>query len=244
MTRIPDQVETWIQSTLGPWQLVADASWPRSTSRVWQVRLGVTSAFVKISPSAASFRRERSALADVLPGAVGVRTQALLAADEKLRTIVTARIDGDVVRTLDPPPPAVVERVIHARGGAAARAVHDQVEHLGDGHADRARSARTSHLLEVADRRLAGCRHVLSAEDFGWLFATTWDRRPDLRDAFFDGYGRSLTGPEWTFLAAGTVLGCLQHIDDGVRRGIDEKVARGMSGLRVSRRALARFAGA
>jgi len=61
-SRIPDQIATWIESTLGPWALVADVSWPRSNSCVWQVRLGEADAFVKISPSAGAFHRERSAL--------------------------------------------------------------------------------------------------------------------------------------------------------------------------------------
>lgn len=298
-SRIPDEVATWIESTLGPWVLVADVSWPRSNSRVWQVRLGEADAFVKISPSAGAFHRERSALVDVLPGAMVATTPSLLGSADNLLALVTSRVDGEVVRTLNPTPPADVECAIHARAGMAIRSVHRQIEHFADRDVDRARAVRGSHLLELADRRLPGCLRVLGAEDlhsidlarevladaaavcepgfihgdfqprnwlwsadsreiamidfeeseigysiedFGWLFATTWGRRYDLKNAFLEGYGRPLTDSEWLFLAAFTVLGSLQHIADGERLGIDEKISNGMRGLKVSSRALAEFA--
>ena len=91
--RIPDQVAAWIESTLGPWALIADVSWPRSGSRVWQVRLGGADAFVKISPSAGAFHRERSALVDVLPGAMAATTPVLLGSADHLLTLITSRVD-------------------------------------------------------------------------------------------------------------------------------------------------------
>lgn len=294
--RIPDRIATWIESTLGPWAPIADVSWPRSDSRVWQVRLGEADAFVKISPSAEAFLRERSALVDVLPGAMAATTPSLLGSADNLLTLVTSRVDGEVVRTLSPLPPPDVERAIHARAGVAIRSVHRQIAQRADLDVDRARSTRGPQLLELADRRLLDCRRLMGVEDlrsidlakevladaaaacevgfihgdfqprnwlwstprreiamidfeeseigygvedFGWLFATTWDRRNDLKKAFLEGYGRALTDSEWLFLAAFTVLGSLQHIADGERRGISCKIANGMRALKVSSRALA-----
>ena len=298
-SRIPDQIATWIESTLGPWALVADVSWPRSNSCVWQVRLGEADAFVKISPSAGAFHRERSALVDVLPGAMAATTPSLLGSADNLLTLTTSRVDGEVVRTLNPTPRADVERAIHARAGVALRPVHRQIEHFADLDVDRARSTRGSYLLELADRRLSGCLRMMGAEDlrsielakevladaaevcelgfihgdfqprnwlwstdrseismidfeeseigygvedFAWLFATRWGRRDDLKNAFLEGYGRPLADSEWLFLAVFTLLRSLQHIVDGERLGIDEKISNGMRALKVSSRALAELA--
>ena len=123
-SRIPDQIATWIESTLGPWALVADVSWPRSNSCVWQVRLGEADAFVKISPSAGAFHRERSALVDVLPGAMAATTPSLLGSADNLLTLTTSRVDGEVVRRLNPTPaPTSNARFMHEPGWLSGQCI-------------------------------------------------------------------------------------------------------------------------
>ena len=289
-SQVPASVARWVGSEFGTWEVVADTSWPRSNSRVWRVRLDDANAYLKVSPSFESFHRERSALAEVLPRA-SATTPSLLGADGSLLTLLTTAVDGEVVRTLDPPPLPEIERRIHARAGRAVRSVHAQVEHLSGADMDLARANRASRLLAEAEQRLTACRQLLGdedvrsvdiatsvladagaycevgnihgdfqprnwlwsstsqdtalidfeeaeigyvVEDFGWLFATTWARRDDLRDAFLDGYGRQPSEPELLFLASATVLGSLKHIADGERLGIAKKVTDGFGALRVS----------
>jgi len=76
-------------------------------------------------------------------------------------------------------------------------------------------------------------------EDFGWLFATTWQPRPDLRAAFLDGYGAPLQPVEEIFLAAYTVLGSLEHVAGGLRTGSPAKTGRGLRALDLAGHSLA-----
>ncbi|MGX9898740.1 aminoglycoside phosphotransferase family protein [Arthrobacter sp. SA17] len=159
-SQVPASVERWLGSEFGTSEVMADTSWPRNNSRVWRVRLDDAIAYLKVSPSFESFYRERSALAEVLPGA-SATTPMLLGADESLLTLLTTAVDGEVVRTLDPPPLPEIERTIHARAGRAVRSVHVQVEHLSGTNMDVARANRTSRLLAEAEQRLTACRQLL-----------------------------------------------------------------------------------
>ncbi|MFF4924242.1 aminoglycoside phosphotransferase family protein [Kitasatospora sp. NPDC001261] len=51
-----------------------------------------------------------------------------------------------------------------------------------------------SGVLGLIDFEMAA--HGLAAEEYTWLYGAVWVTRPDLKNAFFDGYGRPLTAEE------------------------------------------------
>ncbi|MBF0689298.1 MAG: aminoglycoside phosphotransferase family protein [Cellulomonas sp.] len=163
---VPAQVARWLDARHGPWHVVAAASWPRAGSQVWRLQVRGSGAYLKVSPNEESFHRERSALTEMLPR-TSVPTQTLLDADSALRVLLTAALDGDVVRTLDPPPPAHTEQTIHAQAGAALRAVHGLVRCDDQDAAERVRAERASFLVSRAQDDLAVCRALLSPDEVG-----------------------------------------------------------------------------
>jgi len=285
----PEHVAQWLQSTFGQWELVANVSWPRPNSHVWRIQLADRAAFLKISPSNAAYAREKDALANVLQHATAAPVPRLLGASDSHFAIVTSLVEGVVVRTLDPPPPAEVERRIHQLAGRAIASVHRDTYDTVRPRLQATPQARTDDLLGLTDERLAIADHALGAadrrtvqlarraltdyapqcpvafahgdfqprnwlwsahsdqtslidfeaagpafriEDLAWLFATTWGRRPDLREAFLTGYGHQLLDVEWPLLAAVTSVAALEHVADGVRLGIPIKVTNGLGALR------------
>jgi aminoglycoside phosphotransferase (APT) family kinase protein len=282
-------VAEWLGSTFGPWELVADVSWPRPNSHVWRVQLADGPAFVKISPSHLAFARETDALVEVLPHAMRASVPRLLGANATHLVVVTSLVEGDVVRTLDPSPPAAVERRIHELAGSAIAGVHnDTHDAVGPRLRDTPRT-RAADLLRPTEQRFALAKEALGAhdrgtvelarealvaaaprcpvafvhgdfqprnwlwsarteqtslidfeaadtgfriEDLAWLYATTWSRRSDLREAFLTGYGGEVLDVEWLLLAAVTTLAGLEHVADGVSLGIPVKVTNGLAAIR------------
>ncbi|WP_345673556.1 phosphotransferase [Yinghuangia aomiensis] len=70
-----------------------------------------------------------------------------------------------------------------------------------------------------------------SVRDFRLLVNGPWQERPDLREAFFDGYGRSLTTDEEIALAGWVVLDALDSAHWGAKDNDAEVLARGLAGL-------------
>lgn len=93
----------------------------------------------------------------------------------------------------------------------------------------------TVGLIDFEESRLGFC-----VEDFGWLFAAVWHRRPDLYTAFWAGYGRPLDAGERQLLAAFTALGSLQYLADGRKFGIEQKILNGRAALAVAGAAMER----
>jgi thiamine kinase-like enzyme len=56
-----------------------------------------------------------------------------------------------------------------------------------------------------------------------------WTRRPDLREAFLDGYGRALTGTEQQTIRLCAALDAVTAVVRGHQRGNAELTARGRS---------------
>jgi aminoglycoside phosphotransferase (APT) family kinase protein len=291
---LPEALDLWLRKEFGSYKHAVDVSWRRSDSLVWRVEVDGKRAYVKISPSALAFVRERDALASVVPAA-GIDAPSLLAIDEEIRAIVTSEVRGIVVRALDPPPAPAVERGIHGRAGAAIAAVHrryeavaapggpgrrvEEIMALSHDREEESRSVLSDLQRETLDRSRTAlttaapeCRLAMihgdfqprnwlwaadtgrvalidfetvtvgfGLEDFGWLFATTWQQRPDLRAAFLEGYGAPIEPAEEVFLAAYTVLGSLEHVAGGLRTGSSAKTGRGLRALELAGHSLSRL---
>lgn len=155
----------WLQSTFGQWEPVANVSWSRPNSHVWRIQLTDRAAFVKISPSNAAYAREKDALANVLPHATAALVPRLLGASDSHLVVVTSVVEGVVVRTLDPPPPAAVERRIHQLAGRAIAAVHRDTYDAVRPRLQATPQSRTDDLLGLTGKRLAIADHALDAAD-------------------------------------------------------------------------------
>lgn len=94
-------------------------------------------------------------------------------------------------------------------------------------------ATRTIGFIDFEESRLGFC-----FEDFAWLLGALWHRRPDLRVAFWKGYGRRLEASERLSLAAFTALGGLLHIADGCELHIRQKIDNGRAALAVASEAM------
>ncbi|SIO88508.1 SCP1.305, unknown, len: 296aa [Nocardiopsis sp. JB363] len=68
-------------------------------------------------------------------------------------------------------------------------------------------------------------------EEFVWLHGAVWLQRPDLRAAFFDGYGRELSQAEERALQLLTVRLAASYLATGLTQGDAALVERGRHGL-------------
>ncbi|WP_434598473.1 aminoglycoside phosphotransferase family protein [Streptomyces sp. A5-4] len=73
----------------------------------------------------------------------------------------------------------------------------------------------------------ATAAHGVAASEFVWLFGAIWSVRPELREAYFTGYGRPLTAEENRLLQLLTVRLGVSYLRNGLAKDRDELVARG-----------------
>ncbi|MGW7312251.1 aminoglycoside phosphotransferase family protein [Streptomyces sp. NPDC054865] len=69
--------------------------------------------------------------------------------------------------------------------------------------------------------------HGVAASEFVWLCGAVWSVRPELREAYFTGYGRPLTAEEDRLLQLLTVRLGVSYLRNGLAKDRDELVARG-----------------
>ncbi|MEV7565643.1 aminoglycoside phosphotransferase family protein [Streptomyces tanashiensis] len=69
--------------------------------------------------------------------------------------------------------------------------------------------------------------HGVAASEFVWLCGAVWSVRPELREAYFTGYGRPLTAKEDRLLLLLTVRLGVSYLRNGLAKDRDELVARG-----------------
>ncbi|MFF8431087.1 aminoglycoside phosphotransferase family protein [Streptomyces sp. NPDC016566] len=70
-------------------------------------------------------------------------------------------------------------------------------------------------------------RYGVAVEEFVWLFGAVWPLRPDLRDAYFTGYGRPLTQEEEELLRLLTVRLGVSYLRTGLIKDRGDLAARG-----------------
>ncbi|MEV4558374.1 aminoglycoside phosphotransferase family protein [Kitasatospora sp. NPDC049285] len=67
----------------------------------------------------------------------------------------------------------------------------------------------------------------LAAEEYMWLYAAVWVERPDLKTAFFDGYGRPLTAEEDRLLHLLTTRLGISYLNSGLIKNDSVLIDRG-----------------
>ncbi|MFB8243381.1 aminoglycoside phosphotransferase family protein [Kitasatospora purpeofusca] len=73
----------------------------------------------------------------------------------------------------------------------------------------------------------ATAAHGIAASEFVWLSGAVWPRRPELREAYFTGYGRGLTTEENRLLQLLTVRLGASYLRNGLAKDRPDLVARG-----------------
>ncbi|WP_328957769.1 aminoglycoside phosphotransferase family protein [Kitasatospora purpeofusca] len=281
----PSELRDWVAGHLPGLDASEDRSWPRSSSRVWRVTAGSRTAYVKIGPSDLDYEREIAGYAYAAAHLTDREAPRLLAADPRLRAILSSVLPGRVVRALPLEPD--VELRLFEDAGRLLRRWHDA---SGPGtDADRAAvraelreqaqeaaeclestapylAADRLALVEAASKELVGladqlplvyrhgdyetrnwlydeetgrhglidfamARRGVAAAEFVWLFGALWPLRPDLREAYFAGYGRPLTAEEDRLLHLLTVRLGVSYLHNGLVEGREDLVARGRLAL-------------
>ncbi|MEV6976942.1 aminoglycoside phosphotransferase family protein [Kitasatospora sp. NPDC093806] len=277
----PPELHDWVAGHLPDLDTSEDRSWPRSNSLVWRVTAGTRAAYVKISPSDLDYEREVAGYAYAEEHLADWEAPRLLAADPRLRAILSSPLPGRVVRDL--PLERDVELRLHEDAGRLLRRWHDASAPGTD--ADRAAvradiqeqtreaadclqgtaphlAADRLALVEAVSEELADlaeqlplvyrhgdyetrnwlydeetgrhglidfatAAHGIAAAEFVWLFGAVWPLRPDLREAYFAGYGRPLTPEEGRLLQLLTVRLGVSYLRNGLVKDRADLVARG-----------------
>jgi Ser/Thr protein kinase RdoA (MazF antagonist) len=123
-TTLPPDLERWLDRRFLGITAVRDASWPRADSRVWYVRGSHGDGmYVKISRTPERYTREVNAYRRA-PAVLGAgRAPRLVAADERMRAIVTSALPGRLALAGDVAPDR--EREMHRSAGALLGRWHE-----------------------------------------------------------------------------------------------------------------------
>jgi aminoglycoside phosphotransferase len=235
---IPETLEPFVRTHLGPVEVLADHSWPHGESRVWELRASLGRFILKEQRRQSVFERERHALSSWAP-ALGERSVQLVASDVERRLLLLTALPGQRAETLLLEERQ--ERDLHAQAGELLARLHAQAGDdtpfapsllqrfetwapRAEGLLDAATLEWVRRCVEEAAREpwppqvpchwdytarnwladLTGGHLTVYVIDYGnarlnpWLrdvtrlYFETWARRPDLRAAFFHGYGRPL----------------------------------------------------
>jgi Ser/Thr protein kinase RdoA (MazF antagonist) len=254
---------------------VADRSWPRDNSAVWEITTAASRQyFVKRHPSPRFHEREVTAYEEVVPSLGCGRAPELIAADQNLAAIVITGLPGEVVKGLSLPPSMELEA--YRQAGGLLRRIHDVPITVSGAQGIGRVVERCEEHLRRADGLLRArevtfvraCATTLSAieprlpmtathgdfqpRNFLWdrrsrrlalidferaepgpavgdlvrLEYGSWDTRPELREAFLDGYDRNLTDDERQALTCLAALDALSGLQWGTEHGDTEVTSR------------------
>jgi Ser/Thr protein kinase RdoA (MazF antagonist) len=124
MTRLPSPIAGFAAEAAGRCDAVIDRSWPRNTSRVWELISGTGEHFYLKQHSSARFHEREIAAYRHWTAALGPgRAPVLLAADADLRTMLVTALPGQPARELAVP--GGTEAEIHRQAGMLLRRLHD-----------------------------------------------------------------------------------------------------------------------
>ncbi|WP_370132467.1 aminoglycoside phosphotransferase family protein [Streptacidiphilus sp. EB103A] len=268
---------SWAQGLVGLVDSVRDVSWPRESSRVWELNGTGGRHFLKLSPDRLAFDRETYAYRGAAPKLGDGRAPVLVDADPVAMALLLTAVPGAVVKGLTLT--AGEEGDIHRQAGALLRRLHDTA--TPSAHTRLEAAADTSRLLDQGARQLAVWTPLLTAaqrllvgdlidelrgtselpaaflhgdwQPRNWLWSGElaavdfeqsrygpavddfvllasgpwWLDRPDLRESFISGYGRTLNGAEQRALRGLAGLAAAGGIARGTAAADLELVRRG-----------------
>ena len=240
---VDERLQGFLQTTLGPFEIIRFYGWQHAESNVWRVSAGEKRYFLKQHAQPRKFQQEVYAYQNWTPQLT--LTPDLISIHKDLNALLLSAVPGELAQevTLS----ELEEREVYRRAGAFLRRLHDlpfedtdnlpltdallmrseswlkRAKGLLDEQTIQWVSAQLDEVAQVV--RESGwtrvpCHrdytarnwlldgdtlHVIDFEhakpdlflaDFEKLQSLVWWHRSNLRDAFFEGYGRSLTDDE------------------------------------------------
>ncbi|MET9532485.1 MULTISPECIES: aminoglycoside phosphotransferase family protein [unclassified Streptomyces] len=206
---IPASLARWVESVLGPIQVVRDASHARTDSQVWEVTSRAGRHFVKVAPRPVLYTRETRAYRESVPRLGHANAPVMKDSSAELLALVLTAVDGNPLGGDTAP---AGRRVAHQQAGRLLRLFHDALPN----HQAQAKTANTiedtvtglekhiaaagSHLSTAeADmlRSIVSTLPTLGPLPAGLLHGDFWERNllwNGRRCALID-YERSTPGP-------------------------------------------------
>lgn len=276
--RLPQVLSELVYRTVGDFAIIADRSWPRDNSVVWEIADSRDRRwYVKRHPTPLFHEREATAY-QKWTAALGPRRAPILrAADKQAQAIVVSGLSGRIIKALNLT--AADEQEIYRQLGGLMRCLH-RVGPPKDGHQAGAGIRRVIGRVEEHLRRASGLvdpvdagfvrRHAAQLADIAPLLPSVpchgdlqprnvlwdsarrivalidferaefapavrdlvrleygpWDGRADLREAFFDGYGRHLSDMEEQALTCYAAIDAISGLQWGTQHSDQHLVAR------------------
>ncbi|MFD3925314.1 phosphotransferase [Streptomyces sp. NPDC058614] len=218
---LPPVLSEWAEEVVGPVQAVRDVSHDRPNSRVWQLTCGTDRVFPKHRQAGRWLRRFHGSLGDLTP------TDHADAVSEVARAArgVEAHLEsaGDLIDKEE-------QETVRQHACELAR-----LGPLPGGYAHGDFQERNwvldTEAGTLAMVHLERARPHAEVVDLVRLACGPWAGGPDLREAFCDGYGRTLTSVEETALRCLTAIDAASAISWGVPHHDREIVQRGYATL-------------
>ncbi|MEU9092101.1 phosphotransferase [Streptomyces sp. NPDC048428] len=112
----------WVQSVLGPIQVVRDASHPRTNSQVWEVASRAGRHFVKVAPDPILYTRETRAYREAVPQLGHAGAPAMRDSSAELLALILTAVDGEPLKCETS---LARRRDAHRQAGQLLRRFHD-----------------------------------------------------------------------------------------------------------------------
>ncbi|MCX5143572.1 MULTISPECIES: phosphotransferase [unclassified Streptomyces] len=209
---LPAALARWVESVLGPVQVLRDASHARADSRVWEVAGRAGRHYVKLAPRPVLYTRETRAYREAVPRLGFANAPVLKDSSAQLLALVLTAVDGRPLKGAAASPAR--RRAAHQQAGRLLRLFHEALPRPRAGaeaeaaHAVEAtRAGLEKHITGAGDhlspaeadmlRRLVSSLPALGPLPFGLLHGDLWERNMlwnGRRCALID-YERSAPGP-------------------------------------------------
>ena len=251
-----DELQGFIQATLGPFEIIRFCGWQHAESNVWRVSAGGKRCFLKQHKQPRKFQQEVYAYQNWTPQLV--LTPDLISVNKDLNALLLSAVPGELAQKVTLTQKR--EREVYRCAGAFLRQLHDlpfedtdtlpladallmrskswlkRAQGLFDEQTIQWVSAQLGEAAQIVREKgwmRVPCHRDYTERNWLWdgdtlyvidfehakpdLFLTdfeklrslVWLHRSDLQDAFFEGYGRSLTDDEAGVLESLALHGAL-----------------------------------
>ncbi|MEE4495105.1 phosphotransferase [Streptomyces sp. BE230] len=153
----------WVESVLGPIQVVRDASHSRTNSQVWDVASRAGRHFVKVAPDPILYTRETRAYREAVPQLGHSSAPTMRDSSAELLALILTAVDGEPLKYETSP---ARRRDAHRQAGRLLRRFHDALpSHMGRSEAEAVIEATVAGL----ERHIAAAGNHLSATEADML---------------------------------------------------------------------------
>lgn len=150
---LPASLARWVESVVGPIQVVRDTSHARTNSQVWEVTSRVGRHFVKVAPEPVFYTRETRAYREAVPCLGYANATVMKDSSAELLALILTAVDGEPLKSEATP---VRRRAAHNQAGQLLRRFHDALP-------DHESQAEAAYVVEATVAGLE--KHIAAAGD-------------------------------------------------------------------------------